>query len=44
MKRLAAVALVAYLVGRREGLVEGQDNGFRRAAGIFAAGVKEGKR
>lgn len=39
-----AAAVVLWLVGRRQGRVEGQAEGFTRAASIFAAGVTRGNR
>lgn len=42
MTRLALVALACFVAGRRQGLIDGQQQGFKSAAGIFTAGLIKG--
>lgn len=42
MSRLVLVALACFIAGRRQGVIDGQQQGFKSAAGIFTAGLIKG--
>lgn len=43
MIRLGLVAAACYLAGRRQGVIDGQQQGWRSAAGVFTAGLLKGR-